>query len=112
MFNCRICGKEYETLEEAMDCEQKCYAKRKEDERQRKIAEVKVKEEQRRAAAQVDTARIQLQYDDLIKGIKHHVEVYGEPVKLGSYYYGKQTDRDPFTDFCNEFNKVFNRGYF
>lgn len=69
MFNCRICGKEYETLEEAMVCEQNCYS----DQKVKKAMQEEAKN---------DTKQISKETKNLIEHIKKHIDAYHEDVNI------------------------------
>ena len=44
LYECAVCGKSYETVEERVECESKCVVERKEAEEERKLNELKMKE--------------------------------------------------------------------
>ncbi len=97
MFNCRICGKEYQTLEEAMACEQKCYTKQKIEEQERK-EEVKETERKRLTAeAAEDVQLIKNRYNDLLLSMKNHKAKYHETVYIDENNIKVHSD-----NYCNE----------
>jgi len=109
MFECRICGRKYETLEEAMVCEQQCYVKQKKAKEQHQLEMELAKEKERQNLSKADEERIQKEYEQLTKDIKHHVDTYGERVNLDNSKTGNIDSpfyiriRDPFW----EFNHIF-----
>ena len=94
-----------------MDCEQKCYAKLKEDEH--KLKEQEQQDERKRLVKEAteDLQLIRNRYSDLLLSIKNHNNKYDETVyidgnniKVYSNTHNNGLD-DPFYEFAKEFNK-------
>jgi hypothetical protein len=88
-YECALCHKKYATPFERMQCESACIKKQN-------LYEQKQKEEQQRIAAKIDSLRLQNEYNELIKGIKRHVDIYKERVKINDHYYGMEDNEKEF----------------
>lgn len=102
MFKCGICGREFDSVEERSKHEQNCVAVHKEEEEKAKFEETK-------RLAKADEERIQKEYEQLTKDIKHHKDTYGERVSIDTNKVGNIDSpfyirvRDPFW----ELDKIF-----
>ena len=47
MYNCRICGKEYENIEDVMNCEKRDYEKKQKEEKNKQLEKLKQEKETR-----------------------------------------------------------------
>lgn len=108
-FECGFCHRRWETPEQRMICEHECFEKEKEIERQHKIEEDREKEKEHQKLAKADEERIQREYEQLTKDIKHHVNTYGERVSIDTNKVGSIDSpfyihvHDPFWEFNNMF---------
>jgi len=86
-FECAFCHRKYSTPIERAECEKRCYQKRKQIDNIRKEAV-------HQQMANADTQRISKEYDQFIADIKHHVDTYGEMVKIHGHYFSRDPDFD------------------
>ncbi len=100
-YECAFCHKRFNSPVERMNHEQKCYANIKHQEEQRKAEEIHSREK-------TDTERIEKEWNQLVADAKHHYSTYGEPVRIGNHYFGRDIDSmyssdDIFSDLFNSF---------
>lgn len=100
-YECAFCHKKFHSPVERMNHEQKCYATTKYQEEQRKAEEL-------HSRSKVDTERITKEWQQFADDVKHHVDTYGEPVRIGNHYFGRDIDNmypsdDIFSDLFNSF---------
>ena len=69
-YKCGICGNEFSSVQERMNCEMACVRKQQEEEKA--AAEAKKKEEQKTRKAEVDTA-----LENLHRLVSEYVKDYG-----------------------------------
>lgn len=78
-YKCGICGSEFASVQERMNCEMSCVKKQKEEEK--KAAEAKKREEQKARKAEIDAALKNLQ-----KLLANYINEYGH------YEYGDDNE--------------------
>lgn len=83
-YRCGICGAEFASVQERMNCEMTCVKKQKEEEK--RLAEAKKKEEQKLRKVAVDEA-----FENLQRLFTEYVKDYGH-----YEYCGNNTDNDIF----------------
>jgi len=111
-YECAYCHRKWNSPEERMKCEQKCYAERvAEQERQKKEQQealLRIKEEARKVQKIKKIKEIQQEYDKFIADVKQFNGEYKEPVKIDGKYYDFSNDTlfssgilDPFEEWLN-----------
>ena len=107
MFKCGFCGREYPTVEERMQCEANCGAKKKEMERKAKVEAEKHKKEEAFKMRTLEAKSIQEKYNKLLQDIKNYCKKYNEYPNLHT---SDNIKRDIETDTTsNNMNDLFNR---
>ena len=107
MFKCGFCGREYPTVEERMQCEANCGAKKKEMERKAKVEAEKHKKEEAFKMKTLEAKSIQEEYNKLLQDIKNYCKKYNEYPDLHT---SDNIKRDIETDTTsNNMNDLFNR---
>ena len=108
MFKCGFCGREYPTVEERMQCEANCGAKKKEMERKAKVEAEKHKKEEAFKMKTLESKTIQEKYNKLLQDIKNYCKKYNEYPNLHTSDNIKrdiETDTTP-NDMIDSLNRI------
>lgn len=108
MFKCGFCGREYPTVEERMQCEVNCGAKKKEMERKAKVEAEKHKKEEAFKMKTLEAKSIQEKYNKLLQDIKNYCKKYNEYPNLHTSDNIKrdiETDTTP-NDMIDSLNRI------
>lgn len=108
MFKCGFCGREYPTVEERMQCEANCGAKKKEMERKAKVEAEKHKKEEAFKMKTLEAKSIQEKYNKLLQDIKNYCKKYNEYPDLHTSNNKKTDVREDVTpnDMIDSLNRI------
>ena len=108
MFKCGFCGREYPTVEERMQCEANCGAKKKEMERKAKVEAEKHKKEEAFKMKTLESKTIQEKYNKLLQDIKNYCKKYNEYPNLHTSDNIKRDVREDVTpnDMIDSLNRI------
>jgi uncharacterized protein YlxW (UPF0749 family) len=108
MFKCGFCGREYPTVEERMQCEANCGAKKKEMERKAKVEAEKHKKEEAFKMKTLEAKSIQEKYNKLLQDIKNYCKKYNEYPNLHTSDNIKRDVREDVTpnDMIDSLNRI------
>jgi len=108
MFKCGFCGREYPTVEERMQCEANCGAKKKEMERKAKVEAEKHKKEEAFKMKTLEAKSIQEKYNKLLQDIKNYCKKYNEYPNLHTSNNKKTDVREDVTpnDMIDSLNRI------
>ncbi len=108
MFKCGFCGREYPTVEERMQCEANCGAKKKEMERKAKVEAEKHKKEEAFKMKTLESKTIQEKYNKLLQDIKNYCKKYNEYPDLHTSNNKKTDVREDVTpnDMIDSLNRI------
>ena len=108
MFKCGICGKEFDTIEGRMKCEQKCYAEHILEQERQKEEKRKAEEELKKSKKNGRIKELQQEYKNFLNNVEQFNKDYGEQFKIDEKYSDFFNDSllssfmlDPFEEWLN-----------